>query len=457
MCILRACVGQGESRLRVGLVVKRFPVVSEVFVMNTACGVVDLGHDLSIIALDGPGDRHVLNTAGQARNLLSRLSVVRQGGDATRSPRFVAAPAAFMKVWEQQGLLPALSTFHPIAHRKRLLDMRPVLELAALGAGRQPDVLHCQFGMLAEPFVRHRRAGGLGSAIVVHFRGHDLAPFVRKRGRHVYRQTFETAEMFITSCAPFQEELLDLGCPPDRIAVIPSPVDLASFPWRSERARGDGPVRLITVGRLVEKKGISDALAAVAMLRRAGRDDIRYRVIGEGPERPRLEALARELGIADIVEMPGALPSTQVAAELAAADIFLGPSITDSSGARDATIGTIKEAALVGLPVVATRHGGIPELIEDGVTGLLVAEKDPRALSEAVARLLDAPEVWPELTRRARAAAERAYGIPSVAGRIDAVYREAVARRDATRRKTPRLQTRLARARAGPTPTGSGT
>lgn len=306
-------------------------------------------------------------------------------------------------------------------------------ELAALSAHGPPDVLHCQFGMLAEPFVRLRRAGGLSSAIVVHFRGHDLAPFVRSRGPDAYRETFETADMFVTSCLAFQEELQSLGCPSDRIAVIPSPVDLDSFPCRPSRPLHDRRVRLITVARLVEKKGIADALAAVAHLRKTARHQLHYRVIGEGPERPRLEALARELGIADIVDMPGAMPSGQVASELARADIFLGPSITDSTGARDSTIGTIKEAALVGLPVVATRHGGIPELIEDGVTGRLVPERDPRALADAVSQLLGAPELWPEMTRRARAATEDAYGIPAIAARIEAVYREAVDRRDTAR------------------------
>ncbi|MFN7177516.1 MAG: glycosyltransferase, partial [Thermaurantiacus sp.] len=284
---------------------------------------------------------------------------------------------------------------------------------------------------------------------------YDLAPFVRRRGPEVYRPTFETAEMFITTCEAFRQELLGLGCPEDRIAIVPSPVDLANFPWRPSRALGTGPARLITVARLVEKKGLADALEAVALLRRSGRHDLRYRVIGEGPERPRLEALARDLGIADIVDMPGAVPSSEVASELAAADIFLGPSITDSTGAMDATIGTIKEAALVGVPIVATRHGGIPELIEDGVTGLLVPERDPVALANAVARLLDAPEIWPDLTQRARAAAEQAYGIPAVAERIDAVYKEAVARRDAARRGPPRRQMPVRRAQSQPTATGS--
>jgi colanic acid/amylovoran biosynthesis glycosyltransferase len=130
-----------------------------------------------------------------------------------------------------------------------------------------------------------------------------------------------------------------------------------------------------------------------------------------------------------VVSLMGSHPHQVVAAELAAADIFLGPSVTDRFGESDAAINTLKEAMLTGLPIVATWHGGIPELVEDGVSGLLVAERDPIALADAVERLLDNPEDWSGMARKARSAVEHRFSLDTIARQTLDVYSEALARR----------------------------
>ena len=178
------------------------------------------------------------------------------------------------------------------------------------------------------------------------------------------------------------------------------------------------------MGRLVEKKGFADAIDAVARLRGEGRD-VRLDILGDGPLRADLERRAGEG-----VRLLGAASSDAVLAALHAADIALAPSVTAADGDQDGPVNTLKEAMATGLPVVATRHGGIPELVEDGVSGLLVPERDPEALARAIARLMDAPGDWPRLGAAGRRKVVALHDHRSILRATLSAYARALARGD---------------------------
>ncbi|MFN0132392.1 MAG: exopolysaccharide biosynthesis GT4 family glycosyltransferase EpsE [Phycisphaerales bacterium] len=174
---------------------------------------------------------------------------------------------------------------------------------------------------------------------------------------------------------------------PARVGVAPMGVDTEAFrratPYAAPAA-GE-PWRLVTCGRLHPGKGHDDAITAVATLRDSGISATLH-LLGEGPDRPRLETLIAHRDLTDRVRLLGAAPESVVRTELESAHAFI-------LGSHDEAIGVATmEAMAMELPVIVTRVGGVPELVRDGIDGLLVPPRDPSAIADAIRRTLEAPE-----------------------------------------------------------------
>ncbi len=161
------------------------------------------------------------------------------------------------------------------------------------------------------------------------------------------------------------------------------------------------PYRLLALGRLVGTKGFDFLIAACKILKDGGLD-FHLTLGGSGPKERQLKQLARRLGLAAQISFPGFISYDRVAEQFCRADIFLMPGTIDASGNRDGLPTVILEALLHRLPVIATDVAGIGEVIEDGVTGLLIPPKDPQAIAEAVLRLIRDREAALALAERGR-------------------------------------------------------
>jgi glycosyltransferase involved in cell wall biosynthesis len=166
------------------------------------------------------------------------------------------------------------------------------------------------------------------------------------------------------------------------------------------REGGEVPT-LLAVGRLVPKKGLCYLVQAVGLLRRRGRE-VTLLVVGDGPERQRLERLAVEEGVADRVRFLGELPHEAVIPLYARGDILALPCVIDSSGDRDGIPNVLLEALASGMAVVSTPVSGIPEVVEEGRTGLLVPPADPAALADAIEALAADPALRRQLGEAGR-------------------------------------------------------
>ena len=260
------------------------------------------------------------------------------------------------------------------------------------------DAVLAEYGTNA---VRVHAACALaGVPLVVHFHGYD----VYKRGRveplrRAYGEMLAMAAAVIAVSGDMAERLRALGAPPERIFRCPCGVDLERF------AGGDPTTAaplFVGVGRFVEKKGQELTLRAFARAR-ATVPEARMVLAGSGERLEACRELARELGIADAVEIPGALAPGGVAALLRRARAFVQHSHRAADGDGEGTPVAILEAAASALPVIATRHGGIPEAVVDGRGGLLVDEGDLDAMSAAIVRLAREPRLAARLGREARA------------------------------------------------------
>jgi colanic acid/amylovoran biosynthesis glycosyltransferase len=369
--------GVDAERARIAFLVETFPVVSETFVVEQAAALVESGWDLEILATRG------VDPAAAARfPAIGRLGLM----DRVVGPGY--AQSTLGGLWARPALAPRLAATALLPRNERLPTLRAAAAFAAAGPF---DLIHCQFGTLGLAALRHARLGSLRARrLVVHLRGYDITKFVAERGTGVYDELFRTAHHVIANCEHFRQRAIALGCDPGRVSVIGSPIDTGRFvPPASRPAPAGRPFRIAAIGRLVEKKGFADLVRAVAQLAGSGRR-VTLEILGDGPLRDPLASLARDLGAVGAVALPGAGSHDDVLALLHRSDVLVAPSVRAASGDEDAPVNTLKEALATELPVVATRHGGIPELVEDGVTGLLVPERDPEALSAAIARMMDA-------------------------------------------------------------------
>lgn len=164
------------------------------------------------------------------------------------------------------------------------------------------------------------------------------------------------------------------------------------------------------IGRFVEKKGFDIGLQAFARVAAAHPRAI-LQIVGDGPGRARLEALVAEHRLGDRVQLLGVLPHAEVFATLERADVLVAPSHVDADGNRESGLLVIKEAGARGVASVGTIHGGIPEIIDDGVTGFLVPEKDIEATAQRLGRLLGDAALRQRMGVAARAKMEREYDI----------------------------------------------
>lgn len=202
------------------------------------------------------------------------------------------------------------------------------------------------------------------------------------------RRNAERAEVVI-ACSRYSCEVArrEYGIPEGKLAPVPEPIDLAEWDRRFAAARRhprSGRV-VLCVARMYPRKRVADLLEAALLLRR-GIPEVRVRIVGKGPEWESVVRAHRALGLGETVALLGDVSREQLADEYVNADLFCLPSVQEGFGI------VFLEAMAAGLPVVACRAAAIPEVVEDGVTGVLVPPRDPGALAEAMRDLLASPE-----------------------------------------------------------------
>jgi len=395
--------------MNIAFLTGQFPSLSETFILNQITGLIDLGHRVTIFTERTPPER-ARHEAIAARGLVPHRVEALPDKPVER---FLRLPSVWR--WDR-------------AHLRALDVLRFGLQAASLrllwGAHlfdgrREFDVIQCHFGPVGLKAALLRRAGAVRGALVTAFHGEDIINYPKRFRPGLYRPLFAEGALFLPISARWNDELAAQGCPPERIRVHRMGIDPDGFA-SAPRARGDGPLRLLTVGRLVEKKGVADALRAIA----AARARCEYVIAGDGPLRASLEMLAGELGLAGCVRFEGEVTQAQVARLLAWADAFLLPSVTAGDGDIEGIPVCIMEAMARRLPVLSTRHSGIPELVADGVSGLLAPERDVAALARALDTLAADPELRARMGEAGRAIVERDYNIHKLNLRLESYYRE---------------------------------
>ena len=299
----------------------------------------------------------------------------------------------------------------------------------ALAAGAtRGQILHIHFGNFAVSILPVRRLTGL--PLVVSFYGWDASAAPRQNPL-IYKRLFKEASAIVSLSLEMNATLESLGCPPEKLHVVHIAVrgdELRNLAQRGESASQGARVKgekleILAVGRLVEKKGLDDALEALGILARRG-VPFTYRIIGDGPLMSDLQEQVRRLHLENHVEFAGAMPRREVFKEMGRCDVFFLPSREASSGDREGTPTVLIEAGALGIPCVATFHAGTPEIILDGKTGLLAAERDVEKLADHLQDLAGDAALRRRLGDAARTHIDSEFELDSQCAHLEIIYRQ---------------------------------
>ena len=244
-------------------------------------------------------------------------------------------------------------------------------------------IIHAHFGDIGLYGAKLKRWKTFSGKLITTFYGYDLSSYLADNGESVYDPLFSQGDLFLPISDYFNDKLLILGCPQNKILIHRLGIDIKEFDFRP-RIISD-KTKLLTVGRLVDKKGIDYSINAIKNIIHNRKDiNIEYNVIGEGPNKKRYLEIIEKENLKDKINLLGSKTHDEVKNFMYDSHIYIQPSITALNGDKEGTPVSLMEAMSSGMPVISTFHSGIPELVENGVSGYLVEEKNHEMLMDKI-------------------------------------------------------------------------
>jgi glycosyltransferase involved in cell wall biosynthesis len=401
-------VSSPDSRRTVLYLVTRFPAVTETFVLNEWLALSERFW-MQLVALRRSGEAPV---HPETEGVLGDVRFPSGVQPAAHLFWLLRRPRVYLSVLG--SVLRGALRFSVLEAAKEAVVFAKAVAVARAAVRERIDHLHAHFAShpATAAWVVHRLTG-IPFSFTAHANDLFVAPVLLDR---------KVADAsFAIAISEYNRHVMLERCPSARVEVVHCGVDVERYAWHD--LGGRAPDRVVCVASLFAKKGHADLIDALALLaeRRPG---VVLELVGDGPERDRIVRRARERGVERRVSLLGARSSEQVRATLAEARAFALPSVRLPSGRMEGIPVALMEAMATGVPVVATRLSGIPELVEDGVTGVLVEPHDPEGLAAALERLLADDELAVELALNARRLVERSFSLKVEAGRLGDLFAE---------------------------------
>ena len=304
------------------------------------------------------------------------------------------------------------------------LSRREVAGIKRILSENDAQLLHIYFGHIAVhllPVMLH-----WPKPSVVSFHGADVLVDLAQPGyRAATREMLAVARLILVRSESLARAVAALGCSENKIRLHRTGIPLAEITFRPRTWPNDGGWKFLQAGRLIEKKGFKTSLRGFAAFQKKNSGAV-FTIAGEGPMLEELRALSRELGIQNQVRFAGFLSQAQLREEFYQAHIFLHPSELGADGNQEGVPNAMLEAMASGVPIFATHHGGIPEAIKNGVSGILVDERDPSALAKALLAWTNRTDALAEMARNAAAVVAEKFEQNTQARALEEIYREAI-------------------------------
>ena len=289
---------------------------------------------------------------------------------------------------------------------------------------RDPELMHVYFGNTGVHLLPLLKQWD--RPWVVSFHGMDVQSRPREKGYdQKLRELLQLAPLVLVRSQSLASRLQDLGCATDKIRLNRTGIPLQNFPWVERALPAEGKWQLIQACRLVEKKGLLTTLGAFRLFV-SDYPNSRLVIAGEGPLRDALARKIDELSLGTKVKLAGFLSQEELRKIYTESHIFLHPSELAADSNQEGIPNSMLEAMAGGLPVVATRHGGIPEAVQEGADGILVPERDESALYQALLKLAAQRDLWRQMGKQASRSVAENFEQGQQIERLEAVYAEAL-------------------------------
>jgi colanic acid/amylovoran biosynthesis glycosyltransferase len=396
----------GESEaVRILYLTQSFSVLSQTFVYDRALALRERGHEVHVVTLkrrmaqERPFDKvDVLRKAPWPVTLLASL---RQDGLARLK----------MLLGDRQAV-PLSAT-----EASYLDDLRALVERI------KPDYIHAEFGRMG---VLASHVTSPSRPLVVFMHGYDITALPKSAAwRRRYTRLWKREVTILTPSEFMRQKVIDLGASPQQVVVQQNGIDLDTWSCSDPGRRYAGKVSFLFVGRLIKKKGPRELVMAFARLRQLAPEiDAELTLCGSGSLEKALQRDIARLGLQEVVHLRGAVSSNEVRQAMMQAHIMVQHSVETASGDMEGLPVSLTEAAASGLPIIATRHSGIPEIVVDGVNGFLVEEHDIEGMATRMVELARAPEKWSAFGRAGRALVEEKFGSDAAIARYERLVEE---------------------------------
>jgi len=283
-------------------------------------------------------------------------------------------------------------------------------------------LLHIHFGTDAWYFLNLKKITKM--PIIVSFYGYDAYKFPKMffgLGKTLLRQVFKRADAIIVPSWHMKKHLMVLGCDDVKIQIIPWGVRIKIINEQLRQTTSDKSIKFITIGRMVEKKGQNYLLEAFKKVLDSGING-KLTIVGQGQLKKKLVKTIDKFGIYDKVNIIDKLSNQKVIQALMSHNIYVQPSVVAKNGDQEGIPTAIMEAMTCSLPIIATEHSGIPEIVENNVSGILVPERDSEKLAEAMVLLANSQKLRLEFGRNGRKIVQEKYNVIKQNKKLEELY-----------------------------------
>ncbi len=397
--------------MKIGFVVISFPVASETFILNQIAAFLDLGHDVQIFAQLPPEGKTIFHDGFRKYRLADQIVYFSQFIPKNKFKRLIKGlPLIGMNLF--RNFSQTIKALNFLKFGKEALSLR-LLYLTSLFARKDYDVIHCHFGTVGREMI-YLKDIFPKIKFIVSFYGFDIR-LGQEKGGEFYKRLFSKSDLVIANARNTIKELIELGCPKEKIVHLSNGVDLEKFKLQARPKKGY--CQITTVARLVKEKNILFTLDVIKRLSENQKINFKYFLVGDGYLAGDIKIKIHELKLENYVIMLGAQSQESIIDILRETDIFLLLSREESFGV------VLLEAQAMQVPVVASCVGGIPEAVRDGRTGFLVKDNDIQDAVEKITRLIDHSDLRKQMGQSGRQFVQENFDLKKLSGKLEKIYK----------------------------------
>lgn len=375
----------------------KFPLSSETFVLNQIVSFIEMGHDVEVVSVF-PGDLQKTHESFDKYNLINKTTYLMPSEDGTKIQRMLGRLSIILR---GKNKLKVIRSFNLKKYRYYGKNLLLPSLISSIKNKISADFFIVHFGFSGVLANNLRSLEFLDGKIATVFHGLDISKNeVLESFEQDYKILFREGDLFLPISNLWSNKLKTLGCEDDKIHVIRMGIQTDGFKFKPKKSLNI-PIRLVSVARLVEKKGLDIAIKACVVLKNRG-VNFQYEIIGTGPQEKYLNSLIEKFELKSNVILSGFKTQEHIKKILNDSDVFLLPSVTASDGDMEGIPVALMEAMAVGLPVISTYHSGIPELIDNNKSGWLAPEFDCESLAEIITKIVNGDNYIDEITINAR-------------------------------------------------------